>query len=63
MLLVTAGTRSCDCRWYLELDWSSQGRRGTVRIDDRGRPFRTSALEGLPRYLYDTSSRRWAPYR
>ncbi|MGW3988410.1 helix-turn-helix domain-containing protein [Streptomyces sp. NPDC004830] len=62
VLLVTAGTRSCDCRWYLELDWSSQGRRGTVRIDDRGRPFRTSALEGLPRYRYDTSSRRWTPY-
>ncbi|WP_443040913.1 helix-turn-helix domain-containing protein [Streptomyces sp. AHA2] len=63
VLLVTAGTRSCDCRWYLELDWSSQGRRGTVRVDDHGRPFRTSALEGLPRYLYDTSARRWTPYR
>ncbi|MFD8152712.1 helix-turn-helix domain-containing protein [Streptomyces sp. NPDC059720] len=63
VLLVTAGTRSCDCRWYLELDWSSQGRRGTVRIDDHGRPFRTSALKGLPRYLYDTSARTWAPYR
>ncbi|MFB6555420.1 helix-turn-helix domain-containing protein [Streptomyces sp. NPDC056405] len=62
VLLVTAGTRSCDCRWYLELDWSSQGRKGTVRIDDDGRPFRTSAIEGLPRYMYDTLKRRWGPY-
>ncbi|MFG3155433.1 helix-turn-helix domain-containing protein [Streptomyces sp. NPDC048219] len=62
VLLVTAGTSSCDCRWYLELDWSSQGRSGTVRIDDDGRPFRTSTLEGLPRYRYDTLGRRWGPY-
>ncbi|MEU3899139.1 helix-turn-helix transcriptional regulator [Streptomyces sp. NPDC045251] len=63
VLLVTARTSSCDCRWYLELDWSSQGREGTVRIDDDGRPFRTSAVEGLPRYRYDTLGRRWEPYR
>ncbi len=62
VLLVTAGTRTCDCRWYLELDWSSQGRTGTVRIDDNGRPFRTSAIKGLPRYTYDTLNRRWGPY-
>ncbi|MFE1251918.1 helix-turn-helix domain-containing protein [Streptomyces sp. NPDC058735] len=61
VLLVTARTQGCDCRWYLELDWSSQGRRGTVRVDDGGSPFRTSSLTGLPRYTYDTSARRWAP--
>ncbi|WP_405388989.1 MULTISPECIES: helix-turn-helix domain-containing protein [unclassified Streptomyces] len=60
-LLVTARTGSCDCSWYLELDWSSQGRAGTARIDDRGRPFRTSAVEGLTPYEYDTSARAWAP--
>ncbi|WP_308406498.1 helix-turn-helix domain-containing protein [Streptomyces sp. AC602_WCS936] len=63
VLLVTAETSSCDCRWYLELDWSSQGREGTVRIDDDGRPFRTSAIADLPRYMYDTLGRRWEPYR
>ncbi|MFG3250361.1 helix-turn-helix domain-containing protein [Streptomyces sp. NPDC048187] len=62
VLLVTAGTSSCDCRWYLELDWSSQGRTGTVRLDDGGHPFRTSAVAGLPRYVYDTLARRWGPY-
>ncbi|MGW4229818.1 helix-turn-helix domain-containing protein [Streptomyces sp. NPDC004980] len=61
VLLVTARTGSCDCSWYLELDWSSQGRAGTARIDDRGRPFRTSAIEGLTPYEYDTSTRAWAP--
>ncbi|NEC78680.1 transcriptional regulator, partial [Streptomyces sp. SID7958] len=60
VLLVTARTDACDCRWYLELDWSSQGRTGTVRVDDGGRPFRTSGIEGLPHYEYDTSGRRWA---
>ncbi|MFJ8715482.1 helix-turn-helix domain-containing protein [Streptomyces violaceus] len=62
VLLVTARTVTCDCRWYLELDWSSQGRKGTVRIDDAGRPFRTSGIKGLLRYMYDTSAREWAPY-
>ncbi|MFJ8589616.1 hypothetical protein ACIRD2_34035, partial [Streptomyces sp. NPDC093595] len=62
MLLVTAGTISCDCRWYLELDWSSPGRKGTVRIDDDGHPFRTSAIKGLLQYTCDTLERRWEPY-
>ncbi|MFJ4471867.1 helix-turn-helix domain-containing protein [Streptomyces sp. NPDC089424] len=62
VLLVNARTGRCDCAWYLELDWSSQGRSGTLRIDDDGRPFRTTAIEGLPRYAYDTSARRWTPY-
>ncbi|MFD3820877.1 helix-turn-helix domain-containing protein [Streptomyces sp. NPDC058625] len=61
VLEVTATTAGCDCRWFLELDWSSGGRSGTVRIDDGGRPFRTSGIEGLPRYEYDTSNRRWTP--
>lgn len=62
VLLVNARTQACDCRWYLELDWSSQGREGTVRIDDDGRPFRTSGIKGLSRYVYDTSARGWMPY-
>ncbi|MEU0331883.1 helix-turn-helix transcriptional regulator [Streptomyces sp. NPDC006193] len=62
-LLVKARTDGCDCRWYLELDWSSQGRTGTVRVDDHGRPFRTSAVGGLPHYWYgsDGGRRRWMP--
>ncbi|MFF5308887.1 helix-turn-helix domain-containing protein [Streptomyces massasporeus] len=62
VLLINARTQGCDCRWYLELDWSSQGRTGTVRIDDAGRPFRTSGIKGLSRYVYDLSARAWTPY-
>ena len=60
VLMVTARTATCDCRWYLELDWSSQGRTGTLRIDDHGKPFRTTSIKGLPHYWY--SSNGWAPY-
>ncbi|WP_340377772.1 helix-turn-helix transcriptional regulator [Streptomyces sp. SS7] len=62
VLQVTATTEACDCSWYLELDWSSQGRTGTVRIDDHGRPFRTSGIKGLPHYWYGTNAdnvRQW----
>nr|EIF93563.1 hypothetical protein [Streptomyces tsukubensis NRRL18488] len=59
VLLVTANAARCDCDWYLELEWSSGGRRGVVRIDDGGRPFRTSAIAGRPVYEYDTGARRW----
>ncbi|MEU0073722.1 helix-turn-helix domain-containing protein [Streptomyces sp. NPDC006332] len=62
VLLVSARTDTCDCQWYLELDWSSQGRSGTIRVDDHGRPFRTSGIKGLPRFMYDTSGRRWTRY-
>ncbi|MFJ8270387.1 helix-turn-helix domain-containing protein [Streptomyces sp. NPDC094154] len=64
VLLVTATTEAYDCHWYLELDWSSQGRTGTVRIDDHGRPFRTSSIKGLPHYWYGTNGdgvRQWVP--
>nr|WP_028808934.1 helix-turn-helix transcriptional regulator [Streptomyces sp. 351MFTsu5.1] len=65
ILLVTAETVTCDCTWYLELDWSSQGRTGTVRIDDHGKPFRTTSIKGLPRYWYGTDAagqRAWVEY-
>ncbi|WP_327723233.1 transcriptional regulator [Streptomyces europaeiscabiei] len=61
VLTVSAQTETCDCLWYLELEWSSEGRTGTVRIDDNGRPFRTTGIKGLPRYTYDTGQHQWAP--
>ncbi|WP_339130347.1 helix-turn-helix domain-containing protein [Streptomyces sp. f51] len=59
VLLVDARTAHCACAWYLDLDWSSQGRTGTIRIDDHGRPFRTTATTGLPRYRYTGSPSHW----
>ena len=65
VLLVNAETEACDCSWCLELDWSSQGRTGTVRVDDDGRPFRTTSIKGLRRYWYGTNTadeRAWVDY-
>ncbi|GCD96028.1 hypothetical protein [Embleya hyalina] len=35
--------RACDCviAWKLALDWTYQGKQGTLIIDDQGAPFRT----------------------
>ncbi|MFD5521997.1 helix-turn-helix domain-containing protein [Streptomyces sp. NPDC127066] len=59
VLLVEARTEHCACDWYLDLDWSSQGRTGTIRIDDHGRPFRTAGVAGLPHYSYAESPGHW----
>lgn len=54
---ATANTRYV--RWYLELDWSSGTRRGTVRIDDTGKPFATSGDKGRPVYGFSLNSKKW----
>ncbi|MFD0023730.1 helix-turn-helix domain-containing protein [Streptomyces sp. NPDC058382] len=50
-----------DVNWYLELAWSSGGRTGVLRIDDGGKPFRTSSIAGRPEYIYDRSDSKWVP--
>jgi len=45
--------------WYLELEWSSGGRSGTLRIDDAGSPFRVSATKTRPQYSYWYEKARW----
>ncbi|QKV97492.1 hypothetical protein HUT19_08580 [Streptomyces sp. NA02950] len=62
VLLINARTSGCDCRWYLELEWSSGGREGTARIDDHGAPFRTSGVKGRPEYGYDYGDGVWHRY-
>ena len=49
---LTVGTEEYDVSWYLELEWSSGGQSGTVRIDDEEQPFRLSANEEQPAYDY-----------
>ncbi|WP_328545859.1 helix-turn-helix transcriptional regulator [Streptomyces platensis] len=56
---VTAHTKAHDVRWDLVLDWSSGGRHGTVHIDNRGTPFRTSADTGRPGYDYPLGGSEW----
>ncbi|MDO0926639.1 helix-turn-helix transcriptional regulator [Streptomyces sp. TG1A-8] len=56
---VFANARAHDVSWYLELDWSSGDRRGTVRVDDGGRPFRTSGNAGRPAYTQPLGASEW----
>ncbi|MEU7639614.1 helix-turn-helix transcriptional regulator [Streptomyces sp. NPDC039016] len=60
---VNAAVKDHHVRWYLELQWSSGNRHGTVRIDDTGRPFRTSGEQGRPQYGYSLDKKRWVPIR
>ncbi|MFF5726455.1 helix-turn-helix domain-containing protein [[Kitasatospora] papulosa] len=50
-----------DVTWYLELEWTSGGRSGTLRIDDGGEPFRTSSLTARPEYYYRADTAQWVP--
>ncbi|MFJ9107413.1 helix-turn-helix domain-containing protein [Streptomyces sp. NPDC102283] len=61
VLLITGRTVGCDCDWFAELTWSAGGRSGTVRVDDGGRPFRTSGVRGRPVLDHDTATGRWVP--
>ncbi|WP_406172510.1 helix-turn-helix domain-containing protein [Streptomyces sp. NBC_00996] len=56
---VFADARAHDVSWYLELDWSSGNRHGTVRIDDKGKAFRTSGNAGRPAYDYPLGGSEW----
>ncbi|XUL99997.1 helix-turn-helix domain-containing protein [Streptomyces venezuelae ATCC 10712] len=61
-LLVSARAAGCDCRWFLELEWSAEGRSGVVRIGGPGgEAFRTSgrAKGSAPVRAYDTAKGRW----
>lgn len=56
---VLARSAAHDVRWYLELEWSSGARHGTVRIDDHGKPFRTSGDTGRPGYDFPLGGAEW----
>ncbi|MCQ8773453.1 helix-turn-helix domain-containing protein [Streptomyces telluris] len=59
---VKAAAAQHDVKWYLELQWSSGDRRGVLRLDDQGRPFRTSGAGGRPVYQQPPgSSQGWVP--
>ncbi|MFJ3719808.1 helix-turn-helix domain-containing protein [Streptomyces sp. NPDC090057] len=60
---VFADARAHNVSWYLELDWSSGARHGTVRVDDNGRPFRTSGNVGRPAFSHPLGSSEWGPFQ
>ncbi|WUL58989.1 helix-turn-helix domain-containing protein [Streptomyces sp. NBC_00344] len=61
VLEVNAHTSSQDVSWYLELQWSSGSRHGTLRLDDHGRPFRASGAKGRPQYVHPLGGDAWEP--
>ncbi|MFD6291799.1 helix-turn-helix domain-containing protein [Streptomyces sp. NPDC060205] len=56
---IFADARTYDVSWYLELEWSSGDKKGTVRVDDHGSPFRTSGNVGRPAYDYPLGDSAW----
>lgn len=58
---VTADASAYDVSWYLELKWSSGSRSGTLTVDDKGRPFRTSGNNGRPAYEFPLGGEEWVP--
>ncbi|MFH9835818.1 helix-turn-helix domain-containing protein [Streptomyces sp. NPDC017201] len=58
---IDAHVEGHDVTWYLELEWTSGGRSGTLRIDDRGEPFRTSSLKTRPSFIYRPDTAQWVP--
>ncbi|MGW6260858.1 hypothetical protein [Streptomyces sp. NPDC055085] len=59
---VTAQTTSHDVSWYLDLEWSSGDRQGTLPVGlGDGTPFRTSAVKGRPLYVYPIGGKAWEP--
>ncbi|WP_406064408.1 helix-turn-helix domain-containing protein [Streptomyces sp. NBC_01077] len=56
---VAARAQAHDVSWYLELVWSSGKEHGTLRVDDHGRPFRTSGNLARPAYAYPLGWTEW----
>ncbi|MFE3739844.1 helix-turn-helix domain-containing protein [Streptomyces sp. NPDC059134] len=56
---IDARTTAHDVRWELSVKWTSGGRGGTVRVDNDGVPFRTSAGSARPGYDYPLGGGEW----
>ena len=52
---IVASTASCLCSWVADLEWSAGGERGSVRIDDHGKPFTVTTSRGVPAYTFNFS--------
>ncbi|WP_308403040.1 helix-turn-helix transcriptional regulator [Streptomyces sp. BV286] len=61
---IFADARTHNVSWFLELDWSSGSESGSVRVDDQGKPFRTSGNVGRPAYDFPLGDSEWGrnPY-
>ncbi|MFD8672732.1 helix-turn-helix domain-containing protein [Streptomyces seoulensis] len=59
VLYLTARADTHDVHWYVDLQWDSAGRQGTIRINDHGKPFRTSGSRGRPVYEFLVGGTHW----
>jgi plasmid maintenance system antidote protein VapI len=59
VLYITAHADTHDVRWYVDLQWNSGGRQGTIRINDHGETFRTSGSRGRPVYEFLVGGTHW----
>ncbi|MGW7367174.1 helix-turn-helix domain-containing protein [Streptomyces sp. NPDC054841] len=59
VLNLDVHTEGHEVTWYLELAWSSGDRKGTVRVDDGGKPFRTSAFDEGKLHHYWPEKGEW----
>ncbi|MBV1949929.1 helix-turn-helix transcriptional regulator [Streptomyces sp. BV129] len=59
VLYITAHADTHDVKWYVDLEWNSGGRQGTIRISDHGTPFRTTGSRGRPVYEYLLGGTHW----
>lgn len=46
--VIIATTKTAFCKWYINLSWQSMGKFGTLRLENRGQEFRTTAITGDP---------------
>ncbi|MEU9920540.1 helix-turn-helix transcriptional regulator [Streptomyces griseoluteus] len=59
VLYITAHADTHDVHWYVDLQWNSAGRQGTIRINDHGEAFRTSGSRGRPVYEFLVGGTHW----
>ncbi|MER6999941.1 helix-turn-helix transcriptional regulator [Streptomyces sp. NPDC000410] len=60
VLNLNVHTEGHEVLWYLELDWNSGDQKGTIRVDDGGKPFRTSAFDEPKLRYYWPEKAEWA---
>jgi len=59
---IQAQTAGFDCDWFAYLDWTSNARSGSIRIDDDGLPFRTAAIRRATWASADPAARKWSMF-
>ena len=57
---LQAQTASYDCDWFAYLDWRCGGRSGSIRLDDRGEPFRIAGIRRATRVTATPDSAHWS---